>query len=147
MEPLAQKKLIEYKKRFIKKLGYVVEVGSFDMEGGNRHLFEDADDFCGIDCKRGPGVDIVTDCAEIDRLFDFNPYIIICLDIFSRVVNKKKIIKAVRETLMPGGYLMVFVPQTGEGSCIDALFNGYKVLDLTTVNRTICGIARKPYKI
>lgn len=141
----AQTKLLEYKK-LIDKLGYVVELGSFDKEGGNRHLLEGFEDFCGIDCKRGPGVDIVADCTEVDRLFDFNPDTIICLDIF-KTNSKRKIIRAIRDTLSPGGYLMIFLPQVGEGSCADALFEGYKVLDLSIVESTICGIALKPYRI
>lgn len=147
MNQLAQQKLIEYNNKFIDKLGYVVELGSLDINGGNRHLLKDYDDFCGIDCKRGPGVDIISNLCDVDRLFDFNPDTIICLDIFKDKSNPKKIIKAIREILSPGGFIMAFIPQIGEGSCIDALFNGYNVLDLTTVENTICGIAMKSYKI
>lgn len=147
MEYSAQSKLIEYKKKYIQKPGYVVELGSYDVTGGNRHLFEDADDFCGIDLKRGPGVDIVADCSEVDRLFDFNPDTIICLDVFKYYPRQKRIIKAIRESLSPGGYLMVFMSKVGEGSCLDALFEGYQVLDVTIAETTICGIALKPYRI
>lgn len=146
MQPALQQKLKEYKK-LIKKPGYVVELGALDTTGGNRRFFEDADDFCGIDCQRGPGVDIVADCEEVDRLFDFNPDTIICLDVFKQYPRRRRIVKAIRETLIPGGYLMVFMSKTGEGSCLDALFDGYEVLDVTIAETTICGIAMKPYKI
>lgn len=146
MNQSAKTKLIEYNK-LIDKLGYVIELGSLDTSGGNRHLLKDYDDFIGIDCKRGPGVDMVADCTEVDRLFDFCPDTIICLDVFKYTNSKRKIIKAIRETLSGGGYLMVFIPHTGEGSCVDALFEGYKVLDLSIVESTICGIALKPYRI
>lgn len=147
MDPAAQKKIKEYKRKYLAKAEYVLEIGSFDTDGGNRHLFEDVDDFCGIDNHRGPGVDIVTDCSEVDRLLDYNPDVVICLDVIDREKNKKKIVRAVRETVMPGGLLIISIPSRGEGSYADALFEGYDVFDLTIVGTTICGIAQKPYKI
>lgn len=147
MDTALQNKLIEYKKKFINKPGYVVEIGSFDMYGGNHHLFEDADDFCGIDNHRGPGTDIVADYTEVDRLFDFNPDTLICLDVFRKGINSKKLIKAIRETVIPGGILIVFIPVENGGSFADAIFSEYEVYDLITIERTICGIAKKPYKI
>lgn len=146
MDAALQQKITEYKNAHISSPQYVLEVGSLDLTGGNRHLFPEADNFCGIDEKRGPGVDMCFNLEEVDKLFDFNPDVIICLDIFKTTSNIRKIIKSVRETLMPGGYLLIFLPQVGEGSYADAFFNGYEVFDLVVVNRTICGIARKPLK-
>ena len=146
MESALQQKIIEYKKAHISSPQYVLEVGSLDLTGGNRHLFPEVDNFCGLDDKRGPGVDMCFNLEEVDRLFDFNPDVIICLDIFKTKSSIKKIIKSIRNTLMPGGYIMIFLPKEGEGSYADAFFNGYEVYDLSLVNSTICGLARKPLK-
>ena len=146
MDTAIQKKITEYKQKHIPKPLYVVEIGSHIYDGVKRSMFDDADNFCEISNERGPGIDIVHGYDDIDRLFDFNPDVIICLDVLCKKANCKKIINAVRETLMPGGYLILSFKNEGEGSYIDAFFNGYEVFDVSTVERTICGIARKPLK-
>lgn len=142
MNSALQQKIIEYKQQ-LKHIQYVVEIGSLDYTGGNRKLFEEADDFCGIDEVRGPGVDMVSDFRDIYRLFDFNPDVILCVNVFKNNNHYKTVIKSIREALMPGGYLFLFMPDRG---FVDAFFNGYEVLDLSTVDSTICGLARKPLK-
>jgi hypothetical protein len=147
METLIRNKIREYREKFIEKPGYVVELGSYDMNGGMRTLFEDADDFCGIDTHRGPGVDIVSEYCEVGRLFDYNPDTIICLDIFPKITRTKTVIRGVRETLIAGGFIIVAGKVWEGGSVLDALFSGYEVFDLSTAEGTICGIAKKPYRI
>lgn len=147
MKQQIREKIREYKKKFIKKSEYIVEVGSCDSEGGVKHLFEDADDFCGIDNHRGPGVDMVSPLFEVNKLFDFNPDTVIYLKNNKNDKYINKTIKAVRDLIIPGGYLIICIPNTVEGSYADVLFGGYKILDLTEVESTICGIAQKPYTI
>jgi 23S rRNA G2069 N7-methylase RlmK/C1962 C5-methylase RlmI len=37
----------------------VLEIGSYDVNGGIRHLFRGASDYVGVDLDHGPGVDRV----------------------------------------------------------------------------------------
>lgn len=142
-----QQKISEYKNRFIQQSGYVVEIGSYDLESGARHLFEDADDFCGIDTHRGPGVDIVSPMCEIGKLFEFNPDTIIFIKKEDPDRQTNMIIRQMRNMLINGGFMVTALPSVVYRPYIDLLFGGYEVMDLTEVESTICGIARKPYKI
>ena len=147
MKQKIQDKIREYNKKFLENIEYIVEVGSFDSEGGIKHLFEDVDDFCGIDSHRGPGVDMVSPLFEVNRLFDFNPDVVIYNKTNTDNKYTNKTIRAIRDLLIPGGFLIICLPKTNEGSYTDVLFGGYKILDLCEIESTICGIARKPYII
>lgn len=139
-----RQKVKEYLKKYVKDQGYVVEIGSGECIAD---LFEEADDFCKIDMHRGVGIDIVSDFVDIDRLFDYEPDTIVCVDLFAHTKRYKKVISAIRDTLIPGGFIIVFFPKTDGGSYIDSLFNGYEVFDVSTDDTMICGIAMKPYRI
>lgn len=147
MIQLIQNKIREYRCKFIKESGYVVEVGSFDMDGGARHLFDDANDFCGIDTHRGPGVDIISPFNEVNKLFDFNPDTIIFVQTLPPDKYITKTIRAIRELLIQGGFLIVSIPKITYQPYLDLMFGNYNVLDISDVESTICGIAQKPYTI
>lgn len=149
--PLIREKIIEYKKRFLEKPGYVVEIGNPNLDGFTRKLFEDAEDFCQIDEILTRDVDIIGDCHKAESLFDYNPDVVLCLRMLEYDKRPKAIIKSVRELLMPGGYMIISTPYSEEGSYADVMFGGYEILDLSIVeyngHTTICGIAKKPYTI
>jgi hypothetical protein len=44
----------------------VLEIGSYDVNGGIRHLFRGASDYVGVDLDHGPGVDRVGFGHEVD---------------------------------------------------------------------------------
>jgi hypothetical protein len=146
-----QNKIKEYKERFIPSPDNVVETGGWGADGCARHIFSDARDFCRIDLHRGVGVDIVADYHEADKLFDFNPDVVICLSLLAPDKRPGATIKAARAMLMPGGYMIACCPLKDGGSYLDVLLLGYLVLDTSYLsfegNSTICGIAKKPYTI
>lgn len=52
----------------------VIEIGSFDVNGSIRKIFDAAADYTGVDLKAGPGVDLVSYGHEVDQpagSFDF----------------------------------------------------------------------------
>ena len=165
MTPTLQAKVKEYKDTYLDKAQYVVELGSFNVNGGVRHFFEDDKiDYCGVDMVRGPGVDIVSDIHECNKLFDYQPDVVICLETLEHDNKPWESIKAMRELLQPHGYLIISTPMNGfpdhkypkdyfrymTDAYTDLFFEGYEILDLCEIYYegygTICGIARKPLK-
>lgn len=74
MAHLAQKKFfIEVKRKFPEKFKgcSVVDIGSLDINGNNRYLFENYE-YIGVDVGHGPNVDIISKGHEFksDKLFD-----------------------------------------------------------------------------
>jgi len=60
-----------YVEKHTRKLGHapaVLEVGALDINGGVRDLFPGAVQYLGVDLDPGPGVDLVADAHELDRL-------------------------------------------------------------------------------
>ena len=74
MAHLAQKKFfIEVKRKFPEKFKgcSVVDIGSLDINGNNRYLFENYE-YIGVDVGHAPNVDIISKGHEFksDKLFD-----------------------------------------------------------------------------
>lgn len=165
MTPAIQNKIEEYKKKFILKPGNVIELGSFNVNGGVRHIFNDADDYVGLDMSRGPGVDIVANIHEADKLFEYRADTILCLETLEHDNQPWLSVEAMRNLLIPGGFLVISTPLNGfpehrypkdyfrylKDSYTDWFFDGYDILDICEVYHegygTICGIAKKPFKI
>ena len=69
---------------------YILEIGSYDVNGSTRQSFSFAKSFLGIDLVKGPGVDIVMNGDQIDKLnkkFD----IVLSCECFEHAINWKKI--------------------------------------------------------
>jgi hypothetical protein len=139
-----------YVKKIINNPGYVVEVGHSNIVGGVRKYFEANEDYCLVDNKRVTQVDIISEYSYLTKLFDYQPYIIISMDLFNTHRNIKKLIKETRELLMPGGYFVVLLDIKNKDT-LKYLFERYKTKDVSVVSvgqkTMICGIARKPYRI
>ena len=45
-----------------------LEIGSFDVYGEIRSIFSDATEYIGIDLCDGPGVDVVANAHDLDKL-------------------------------------------------------------------------------
>lgn len=165
MTPELQGKVKEYREKFIKDPGYVIEFGSLNVNGGVRHLFEDARDYVGIDMERGPGVDIVMNCHEAYRYFEYEADTIICMEMLEHDDQPWLTMKSIHSLLSKGGYLIISSPMNGfpehrypkdyfrymKDAYTDWFFKDLEILDLSEVksgeNSCICGIAKKPYKI
>ena len=77
----------------------VIELGSLDINGSPRHLFDDGVDYVGVDLQSGPGVDVVADAATVG----LEPAdVVLCLEVFEHATNPEAIIRNAR-VLLRGG--------------------------------------------
>lgn len=89
----------------------VLEIGSLDINGSVRPLFEDAEYYIGIDMQEGPGVDLVADAAYLTTpdLMD----VIVCCEVFEHAIEWRKIVEMSYNNLNKGG--MFIGTCAGEG--------------------------------
>jgi SAM-dependent methyltransferase len=83
---------------------FVVELGSRDVNGGIRHLF-DSTRYVGVDCVPGPGVDIVADAALYEP--DASPDVIVCAETLEHAPGAAAICRHAFDLLAPGGVFIV----------------------------------------
>ena len=93
----------------------VLEIGSLDINGTIRHLFDslvsDGGSYVGIDIQEGPGVDVVADAAAIKCK---NPVdIIVCAEVFEHTPVWREIVKNSHENLKDRG--LFIATMAGEG--------------------------------
>jgi len=90
----------------------VLDVGSYDINGSNRFLFEKNTNYLGLDIMEGPNVDIVSRCHKYkgeDESFD----LIISTECFEHDMYYKKSIKKIVNLLKPGGIFIFTCATTG----------------------------------
>lgn len=143
-------KLVEYVNKIIIKPEYVVEIGHSGIVGGVKKYFDRCEDYCMVDDKRVIGVDIISEYTYLDKLFDYQPDVLVSIDLFNSYKKTKSLTRDTREMLIPGGYFIVLL-EMEKKDLLKYLFDGYKTKDVSVVTlgqkTMICGIARKPYKI
>jgi SAM-dependent methyltransferase len=89
----------------------VLDIGSLDINGSNRYLFEDCD-YLGIDVGEGRNVDLVCVGHEFegpDNYFDT----IISTEVFEHDMHYEKTITNVMRMLKPGGLFLFTCASTG----------------------------------
>ncbi len=99
----------------------VVEIGSRNINGGVRELFsQETSDFTGIDCREGPGVDLVADGAT--ATFN-NVDAVLCTEVLEHAENAAEIIANACRWLRSGGVFVMTCGGEGrhEHSAIDGL--------------------------
>lgn len=89
----------------------VLDVGSYDVNGNNRHLFTDCA-YTGIDVAAGPNVDkigevhqVLSGAEECD--------VVICTEMLEHDPNWVLSIRAMYRALKPGGLLIITCATTG----------------------------------
>ncbi len=90
----------------------VLEVGSLDVNGNIRNLFNFCSNYVGIDLEEGPNVDMVADGANIDKLnkeFD----VIISCECFEHAKNWKIIFEKMCQVSKPNSFIVISVASTG----------------------------------
>lgn len=148
------------------KAGKVLDVGSLNVNGTVKHLFQDAD-YLGIDFRDGDDVDLVMNGHDIDQ-FQHKFDTIICMNMLEHDDNFWITLHKMREQLKQGGHMFVVIPtfgfpthehpqdywRAGEDAFRDVIFKNFELLDLTTVytktsddgrpiNPELCGFGRK----
>lgn len=90
----------------------ILEIGSYDVNGSTRQSFSFAKSFLGIDLVKGPGVDIVMNGDQIDKLnkkFD----IVLSCECFEHAVNWKKIFLKMIDVSKKDSFVVISVASTG----------------------------------
>lgn len=82
----------------------VVEIGSYDINGSIRHLFNGAS-FTGIDVVPGPGVDVVADGATYQP--DEAPDCVVCCEVLEHAPNADAIVANAGWMVQRGGSVLV----------------------------------------
>jgi len=90
----------------------VLEIGSLDVNGNIRKLFNFTNDYTGVDLEKGPNVDFVLDGIEIDRL-NKNFDIIISCECFEHAKNWKIIFEKMCQISKPNSFIVISVASTG----------------------------------
>lgn len=152
--------------------GRVLDIGSFDVNGSPRSLFEDADQYVGVDFREGPGVDMVMDAHDLGNAgfwggeFDT----VICMNTLEHDSAFWLTLKNIDYLLKQGGYFIFCIPTIGfpvhdypgdywrmtEQAIKEYVFNPqiYELLEIETqytkedewgdrINPVICAVGRK----
>lgn len=88
---------------FTKK--HIVEIGSFDVNGSIRPLFDGCASYTGVDTREGPGVDVVAKGENYtpDKLVD----VVVTTETLEHHPHPKKVIDQARAILKAGGLLII----------------------------------------
>jgi SAM-dependent methyltransferase len=83
----------------------VLEIGSLDVNGGVRDLFDEVVHYHGVDVVDGPGVDEVADAAEwrATRTYD----VVVSTEVLEHAPRWRDVITNAWDALAPGGRLIV----------------------------------------
>lgn len=83
----------------------VCEIGSYDVNGTVRPLFDEVKEYTGVDVRGGRGVDVVADGAEFgeDAAYD----VVVTTETLEHCEHWQEIIANAERILKPGGALIV----------------------------------------
>lgn len=97
------------------RLGNVLEVGSRNVNGTVRELFEGCQSYMGVDREAGEGVDVLADACELDILRETTPKdLVICLETLEHIPHYWLALAHLRaQVKRPGGLLLISAPTTG----------------------------------
>ena len=90
----------------------ILEVGSLDVNGSIKDLFNFCNDYTGIDLEKGPNVDLVMDGSEIYKLNKKFDMVISC-ECFEHAKNWKIIFKQMCEVAKENAFVLISVASTG----------------------------------
>ena len=90
----------------------VLEIGSLDVNGNIRDLFNFCNNYIGIDLEKGPNVDLVMDGVDIFKL-NKNFDIIISCECFEHAKNWKKIFEQMYQNSKPNSFIIISVASSG----------------------------------
>jgi SAM-dependent methyltransferase len=88
----------------------VLEVGSRDVNGSPRTIISPMGPACyiGVDAEDGPGVDIISDAADLDSALSHEKVdIVISTEMLEHAKDWRAVVSAMKRVLVPGGLLLV----------------------------------------
>lgn len=84
----------------------VLEVGSYNVNGGVRELF--TGEYIGVDIEAGPGVDEVVSAHELDARFEPGSFeLVVCLEMLEHDEAPWLTMVQLGRMVAPGGHLLV----------------------------------------
>lgn len=115
MIPETLKWMEETKQALQKPTGNLIEIGSFNVNGSVRSVFEsDASSYIGVDIEEGPGVDMVLNGELLADHFKESSFdTVICCDCLEHCLRPWLIVEAMKRVLKPGGLLWISAPTFG----------------------------------
>lgn len=149
MTPQIYEWMIDTRKNITFNPGRVLEIGSQNINGSIRDLFEDADEYVGIDMVEGPGVDLVLNASKSLQHFGQLSFdTIICCETLEHDLYFYDTVEQIYQMLRLGGFLIITTPtfgfplhrhpkdywRFGEDAYREVFFSGMLVLDLQFLN-------------
>lgn len=115
MMPAILKFLQDTKDELDIPVGRVLEVGSFDVNGSPRSVFQAAAaSYVGVDLAPGPGVDVVMNAEHLAVRFSPASFdTVVCCECLEHTVRPWAIAEAMKYVLRPGGHLWISTPAYG----------------------------------
>lgn len=90
---------------------YILEVGSYDVNGSVRPLFDGCASYVGIDHEAGPGVDLMMDACDLlmaDGIAERpSPDVVVSTEMLEHCLRPWKAIAEMHRVLAPGGVLLL----------------------------------------
>lgn len=106
----------EFKEYYLKenfnKNIHILEIGSLDVNGNMRSLFNFSEKYTGIDLIKGPNVDIIMDGSKIDQLNEKFDLVISC-ECFEHAKNWKIIFEKMCQVAKKDSFVIISVASTG----------------------------------
>ncbi len=117
MSHIDQINFIEVFKEFYIKNNFnkdidVLEIGSLDVNGNIRNLFNFSKEYVGIDLEKGPNVDLVLNGIDIDKLSKSFDIIISC-ECFEHAKDWKAIFEKMCQISKANSFIVISVASTG----------------------------------
>lgn len=110
MTPYVRQWMEEVREKFLPNGVSVLEVGSLDINGGVRDLFDDCT-YCGIDLREGPGVDLVMNAMDLTSRFGLESQdVVLCLETLEHVERFWFVLNEMWNVLRMGGWFVLTVP-------------------------------------
>lgn len=153
------------RKHVLMSPGRVLEVGSLDVNGTPRYLFENAStEYIGTDMSAGNGVDRILNNKRLLETFGASSFdTVICCEVLEHDDLFWDTVSQIRDIVKPGGYLVITTPtycfpvhrfprdywRFGEDAYHECFFAGWEVLNVMHLDSpcgrdtTLAGIARK----
>lgn len=96
--------------------GRILEVGSYDVNGGLREIVMRLQPFeyIGTDMRDGPGVDYMVEASRIAHVFPKGHFkAVICTEMLEHAENWHGAVNAMKAVLQPGGVIYLTTRSTG----------------------------------
>lgn len=106
----------EFKEYYLKenfnKNVHILEIGSLDINGNMRSLFNFSEKYTGIDLIKGPNVDIIMDGSKIDQLNEKFDLVMSC-ECFEHAKNWQIIFEKMCQVAKKDSFVIISVASTG----------------------------------